>query len=152
GHRVKIVTLDGETVFPGGAMSGGSKQSKGSVLETKNEIDGISKKLSEYDGLIEAQKKKVGNLSSGITDIDMKVAKLEDEGREQSDRFEDLKRQVSSISYQLESRQETLQMMTDELASRQQPGTDADYSEQIQKKGGNNNRTIDQRQERKLYK
>ena len=135
GHRVKIVTLDGETVFPGGAMSGGSKQSKGSVLETKNEIDEISKKLSEYDGLIEAQKKKVGNLSSGITDIDMKVAKLEDEGREQSDRFEDLQRQVSSLSYQLESRQETLQMITDELASRLQPGTDADYSEQIQKKG-----------------
>src|SRR5699024_2478870 len=45
------------------------------------------------------------------------------------------KRQVSSLSYQLESRQETLQMITDELASRQQPGTDADYSEQIQKKG-----------------
>lgn len=133
GHRVKIVTLDGETVFPGGAMSGGSKQSKGSVLETKNEIDEISKKLSEYDSLIEAQKKKVGDLSSSITDIDMNIAKLEDEGREQGDRFEDLKRHVSSLSYQLESRQETLLMITDELSSRQQ-NDDADFTEQIAKK------------------
>ncbi|WP_462420484.1 chromosome segregation protein SMC [Salinicoccus sp. Marseille-QA3877] len=134
GHRVKIVTLEGETVFPGGAMSGGSKQSKGSVLETKNEIDEISKKLSEYGGLIEAQKKKVGDLSESITDIDMNVRKLEDEGREQGDRFDELKRRVSSISYQLESRQETLQMITDELSSRQQQTDDADYSEQIEKK------------------
>lgn len=133
-HRVKIVTLDGETVFPGGAMSGGSKQSKGSVLETKNEIDEISKKLSEYDSLIEAQKKKVGDLSGSITDIDMNVAKLEDEGREQGDRFEELKRRVSSLSYQLESRQETLMMITDELSSRQQQNDGADFTEQIERK------------------
>lgn len=134
GHRAKIVTLDGETVFPGGAMSGGSKQSKGSVLETKNEIDEIGKKISEYGSLIEAQKKKVARLSENITDIDMNVAKLEVAGKEQSDQFDDLKRQVSSISYQLESRQETLRMINYELSSRQQNGDDTDYSEQIAEK------------------
>src|SRR5699024_9733042 len=34
GQRVRIITMDGETIMPGGAMSGGSKNRKGSIMET----------------------------------------------------------------------------------------------------------------------
>lgn len=35
GQRVRIITLDGETIMPGGAMSGGSRNRKGSIMEAK---------------------------------------------------------------------------------------------------------------------
>lgn len=134
GHRVKIVTLDGETIFPGGAMSGGSRQSKGSVLETKSEIDEIGKKLMSHETLVEGQKEKVDALSGRITDLDMEIAGLEEAGTEESERHDALRQRVSSLDYQLSSRKETLRMIEDELDSRVVRHDSADFAEQIRSK------------------
>src|SRR5699024_4239543 len=37
-HRARIVTMDGETIMPGGAMSGGSKNTKSSIIESQKEM------------------------------------------------------------------------------------------------------------------
>ncbi|MCD2136640.1 chromosome segregation protein SMC [Salinicoccus halitifaciens] len=134
GHRVKIVTLDGETVFPGGAMSGGSRQSKGSVLETKSEIDEIGKKLKSHETLIAAQKEKVDGLSGKITDMDMEISGLEEAGTAESDRHDELRQLASSLDYQLSSRKETLRMIEEELSSRTDEHDSADFEEQIRNK------------------
>ena len=133
-HRVKIVTLDGETVFPGGAMSGGSKQSKGSVLETKSEIDETGKKLEEHEVLIAGQKDKVRTLSAAITDVDMEISNLEEAGRTEGERHDALKQSASSLSYQLSSRKETIRMLEDEISARAPEYDHADFTEQIREK------------------
>lgn len=55
-YRVKIVTTNGDTLMPGGAMSGGSKAKGTSVLETKNEIETIQNNLKRYEAETEAFK------------------------------------------------------------------------------------------------
>ncbi len=134
GHRVKIVTLDGETIFPGGAMSGGSRQSKGSVLETKSEIEEIGRKLGSHEALIERQKKKVTTLSGTITDLDMEISRLEEDGRTAGGQHDALKQHVSSLSYQLASRNETLRMIEDEMSSRAAEQDREDHTGKIRKK------------------
>jgi len=46
GHRFRIVTLDGQVVAPGGAMTGGSAGKNVGVLSRKNEIDRLEVCLS----------------------------------------------------------------------------------------------------------
>lgn len=56
-YRVRVVTLDGDVVNPGGAMTGGSRQKKGtSLLGRQREIEEMEQKLSALrEQLAEAQ-------------------------------------------------------------------------------------------------
>ena len=82
-YRVKIVTTNGDTLMPGGAMSGGSKAKGTSVLETKNEIETIQKNLKRYEAETEAfktdhQKKEEDytNTSKKKNELELKLSEL----------------------------------------------------------------------------
>lgn len=82
-YRVKIVTTNGDTLMPGGAMSGGSKAKGTSVLETKNEIETIQKNLKRYEAETAAfktdhQKKEEDytNTSKKKNELELKLSEL----------------------------------------------------------------------------
>ena len=88
-YRYKIVTLDGEVLFPGGAIVGGRiKDDDGGVLKRRNEIEALEKsaaeKAEEYDSLIaqrDSLASQLENLSAQASEAEEKYLKIKDEHR-----------------------------------------------------------------------
>ena len=79
GQRLRIVTLDGELINPGGAITGGrSSQKEQGFLSRQNEIDELSRELSG----LEEQLAKVAELLQQVSD---KIAKNEAHLRDNRD-------------------------------------------------------------------
>lgn len=80
-HKVKIVTLEGEVISPGGALTGGSiyKKNKSSILGRKRELQELEERLrlnkSEYTFEVENFNK----LKAEINELDEKILNYNDE-------------------------------------------------------------------------
>ena len=48
-HRIKIVSLEGDMMHPGGSMSGGSYKNSGNLLSRRREIEELSKLSDEWE-------------------------------------------------------------------------------------------------------
>ncbi|UII57385.1 chromosome segregation protein SMC [Cytobacillus spongiae] len=76
-YRSRIVTLDGDVVNPGGAMTGGAVKNKStSLLSRKGELDDLKEKLIEMEDKTEELENKVKSLK---LDIQQKESQLEDQ-------------------------------------------------------------------------
>ncbi len=88
GQRYRIITLDGDVISPGGAMSGGAfKKEKGQLLSRKNEIeslevtidkgseivDVLAKKVSETDETVLALKEEIESIRVKEQDINIEL-------------------------------------------------------------------------------
>lgn len=81
----RMVTLEGEVITPGGALTGGSLQGRGShLLGRKGEIDDLQKQLPTYrDQLQTAQqredsaRKEIASLEASLSHITRSLAELE---------------------------------------------------------------------------
>ncbi len=72
-HQYKMVTLDGDILNPGGAMTGGSKQKKAShIFSRGREIHSLQEKA-------EGAKKIVGNLSEKLTLFQEEMVEIEEQ-------------------------------------------------------------------------
>ncbi len=88
GHSVRIVTVEGELLMPGGAMSGGAFKNSSNLLGRRREMEElegrVKKYLVEIDGLlegIEKTKKERGRLRMELEDT---KARLQDKFIEQN--------------------------------------------------------------------
>lgn len=94
-YRVRIVTLDGDVVNPGGAMTGGSQQKKGtSLLGRQREIEEMEKKLKSLD-------QKLKETQEQLDSFESKVRQAETEQRELQEQLEIERRQVHSVESQV---------------------------------------------------
>lgn len=79
GHRVRIVTLEGDVVNVGGSMTGGATKRSGSViLSRKVEIEELKNKLSTMDQDIEKAEKNVKELKQACLDSKVALEKQKD--------------------------------------------------------------------------
>lgn len=90
--RIKIVTLDGDIIASGGAMTGGSSKVKSSILSRKSEIEELEKLLStekeklksseaeyqELKNLIDLKTMEIYSLTDLIRSRDIERAKLKE--------------------------------------------------------------------------
>ncbi|MCX7568461.1 chromosome segregation protein SMC [Tumebacillus sp. DT12] len=116
-YRVRIVTLEGDVVNPGGSMSGGSVQKKGtSLLGRTREIEEMEEKLKAMNQKIaDAQRvyEQTGQMLSRAAD------EIEHLAREQEQRRAALYQHESSVrelQVQLKGVEERLELVTLELA------------------------------------
>ncbi|MDQ0270268.1 chromosome segregation protein SMC [Cytobacillus purgationiresistens] len=66
-YRVRIVTLDGDVVNPGGSMTGGAvKQSKSSILSRKSELEELKARISDMDTKTGSMEVQVKQLKSDV--------------------------------------------------------------------------------------
>jgi len=85
GFSVKIVTLDGEVLNPGGSMTGGSTgKRETSFLGRNNEIAAIKLKLDEGRKSFEAIQEKVINVRAEVQNINYELAAIQEQ-RQQMD-------------------------------------------------------------------
>lgn len=72
-HRLKIVTLDGQVVNPGGSMTGGSRTQNSGILSRANEIERLNAECVKLNGELEqkrlANKELLSDLSACRADL-----------------------------------------------------------------------------------
>lgn len=83
-QSLKIVTLEGELITPGGAISGGSRGRGGSIFGREKEIEelksaskSLEKKLSKIDDVIDSLIEKQNDCSARITELRNELADAE---------------------------------------------------------------------------
>lgn len=82
-YRIRIVTMEGDVVNPGGSMTGGATKAKGSsLLSRKGELKTVSKKLKEMEGKTEALENEVKQLKVDIQSMERELESLRDSGAE----------------------------------------------------------------------
>ena len=74
GNRFKLVTVDGQVINPGGAMTGGSQSKGAGILSRGNMIDELEKQADELEKDVEELKKRY---KSSIDDANLSAAELQ---------------------------------------------------------------------------
>lgn len=92
GYSVKIVTLEGDILFPGGSLTGGSQQhnrvnffgrtreiikQKNRLADLNNAIDQKTQIVQTYLGKVNKLKKELENLRSQLNDLQIQIGTLE---------------------------------------------------------------------------
>ena len=73
-HRYKIVTLDGEVLYPGGALVGGrGKSDESSLLSRKNEIEKLENRIRKEIAAYNEEIKKAASFEKSFEEIDEKI-------------------------------------------------------------------------------
>lgn len=103
-HRVKIVTLDGEIVHPGGSMTGGRGKNQSSPVTLKQEMTTITKKLTEakanLDALIQKEnkyKQADDDYTNSIVDLKVSIGKLENVYEVKKQKYASLKDEYGQL-------------------------------------------------------
>lgn len=117
GQRVRIITLDGDIVMPGGAMSGGSKNRKGSIMETKKEIADISEKVNAYKSQTTELESRVNRLSEQILEATAELKSQEGSGVELSEQYDEEQREIAKLEYALQSKRDSANEIQKEVDS-----------------------------------
>ncbi|AKG73757.1 chromosome segregation protein SMC [Salinicoccus halodurans] len=116
-HRARIVTMDGETIMPGGAMSGGSRNTKNSIIESQRDMAETEEKLAEYKNKLEHMKDTVKKLGGEVAGQMEQLSKLESTGETLAEKHEQTESAADRLGYQLEAKAETMAVLEEELKS-----------------------------------
>ncbi|MGJ7910652.1 chromosome segregation protein SMC [Neobacillus sp. LXY-1] len=82
-YRVRIVTLDGDVVNPGGSMTGGAvKQKSSSLLSRKTELEDLKEKLVIMEGKTAELERFVKELKEEVLETESKLEDKRKEGEE----------------------------------------------------------------------
>ncbi|WP_279146250.1 chromosome segregation protein SMC [Clostridium tyrobutyricum] len=98
-YTVRIVTLQGEIVNPGGALTGGSLKSKASnIIGRKREIKSIDIKLGESEGKIKSISQLISNYEESIRKFDEENLNLRDDIYSKNIDITELKGKINNIN------------------------------------------------------
>jgi condensin subunit Smc len=86
-YKVRIVSLEGDQVHPGGSLTGGSvKRTRGNLLSRSREISEMREELNQLEQELKAQKVICANLEADKQDIKDRLEKLGKEKKELSEK------------------------------------------------------------------
>ncbi|GAB3069863.1 chromosome segregation protein SMC [Salinicoccus sesuvii] len=131
GHKLRIVTVDGETIMPGGAMSGGSKNTKSSIIESQREHQETKEKLEEYQEKTRHMTASLTRLGENLTEQMVQKDKLESEGRTLAEQNDATQAEIGRLEYHIEAKIENIAILEAELKAIDAPLDANDQAEQI---------------------
>ncbi len=121
-HTLKIVTLAGELIHPGGSLTGGANKSNNShLLSRKSDIDDYEKQIAEQDIILSKCKKelemledlynkenknletiriKEHELSIVLNEVNVKLKEIEKETNQYIAETEDIETELKQLNYQ----------------------------------------------------
>ncbi len=97
-YRYRIVTLEGDIVNPGGAMTGGAvKQAKTSLLSRQRELETVSVKLHEMEEKTNSLEHHVRALKQKITDEENRIIQYRNEWDAMRHNDQELTNQITQV-------------------------------------------------------
>ncbi|MCD7762224.1 MAG: chromosome segregation protein SMC [Lachnospiraceae bacterium] len=135
-HSLRIVTLDGELLNPGGSMSGGAFKNAGNLLGRRREIDDLEKRvkksraaLDELQGLIDRTRSERNRLREELVRLNEELQKeylaqntaklrldeISEKQSSTSETWQKLQSEHTQIEQQMKDIQESLSGEKDEL-------------------------------------
>ncbi len=69
GYRVKVVTLDGQVVNPGGSLTGGSVTKNAGLLSRANDIKAMETEVKTLEKKLEENSSKLGNAENAVNEV-----------------------------------------------------------------------------------
>lgn len=114
-YRCRVVTLEGDYINPGGAMTGGSSQKKAvSIMSRKNEVNALKKEIAEmekqlavYAEQCKQKEQAVNEIKESIESVKLNIETI------QATQLE-LNAQLQKHEQEMQYRQENLQMLLQE--------------------------------------
>lgn len=73
-YRYRIVTLDGEVLYTGGAVTGGTIKSSGSTINQKLELSSYQKDLSKLQEMLEKNNREITDILKRESELNFKLA------------------------------------------------------------------------------
>jgi len=120
-YRLRIVTLAGEIINPGGSMTGGaSKQKRSSLLGRKNQLEQIKKELAVLERDISSTEIAVNTIKQKMTDFENRVSLGQEEKKKLESTLYELQSEAARLDIALKNTQEFLsisEMETKEIAA-----------------------------------
>ncbi len=107
--KYKLVTLEGDVIYPGGSVSGGSRQSK------KNNLLGREREVNELEDEIAELDEQIDEIVKEGLDIKDKIEKLEDNRDELKDKYQKLKLKLENLKENEEELKDQLAEVKDEV-------------------------------------
>nr|WP_275579345.1 chromosome segregation protein SMC [Halanaerobacter jeridensis] len=128
--RVKVVTLEGEIVRPGGSMTGGSRNKNSNLLGRSRQIEELSSEVEDLNEQEEniknkgfAKRKELEKLREEIEKLDEEVRQLDLEQTSLDKDYQQADNEVKRLKKELNKKQNkinTLEEKQDELKEQQQ--------------------------------
>ena len=82
-YSVRMVTVDGELLVPGGAISGGAFKNNSNLLGRRREMDELNARVKEYLNVIEETMKKIEDLKAARKAIRVEIEELKVRNQEE---------------------------------------------------------------------
>jgi len=122
-HRLRIITLEGELLTPGGAISGGAFRSGSNLMSRKRELDDLENRITALEKRDAALKKQLSDTEAELSAKASEVGKLEGELQEIAlERnslsigiVSDLKLRLSSLSQKTDFLEENIARLEEDL-------------------------------------
>ncbi len=102
GYRVKIVTLDGQVIHPGGSFTGGSSAKKVGVFTRAMDIERLSAQIREYNTLLLEKERALTHKRNEVKDGEEKALQWEDQAQERKDCFDKLESEINGLRVRME--------------------------------------------------
>lgn len=100
-YRVRIVTLEGDVVNPGGSMTGGAvKQNKSSILSRKTELEELKQKIVGMNQKTENMEKQVKQIKADLQKQTLHLENLKSKGNELRELEQSMMSELREIEYE----------------------------------------------------
>jgi len=111
-RKYRIVTLDGDVVSPGGAMSGGArkKSNQSSLFTREKDLEEITKSLMDYEQKIHSFEEKMETRKSHIAELEKKCNSEEASLSPEEKRLKELQANYTDIKMKKESLLENIKL------------------------------------------
>lgn len=115
GQRFTVVTLDGDIMFAGGAMTGGSKKNKKSgILSRNDEVNQLKEREIEISKKLIEHQNELGDCQDKLADADQKTLAFETKQSEHKDEYEHQKNNQQMINIQIENENNKISALEEE--------------------------------------
>ncbi len=84
-NRLKIVTLDGQVVNPGGSMTGGSVNKEAGILSRANELEKLTAHEKELEGKLRSSEEELQEAQRAVDQVEFQMTAAKDQLREAED-------------------------------------------------------------------
>ncbi|WP_200759317.1 chromosome segregation protein SMC [Effusibacillus dendaii] len=131
-YRTRIVTLDGDVVNPGGSMTGGSQQKKGtSLLGRQREIEEMAGKIKRLSDRIAVLQNKLAEFADRERQALQEQESVAEQLQAQREQLQSTEAQVRELDVQIQSVNERLQLVLLEMEQYQKEASDLERKQEM---------------------